>query len=52
MHFVGVHPSHRRLGLGRRLYDRFFVDGVPIWSDYPASAHGTFHTGVPTWTRL
>jgi GNAT superfamily N-acetyltransferase len=25
VHFVGVHPGYRRLGLGRRLYDRFFV---------------------------
>jgi len=25
IHFVGIHPGHRRLGLGRRLYERFFV---------------------------
>ena len=25
VHFVGVHPGYRRLGLGRRLYERFFV---------------------------
>jgi GNAT superfamily N-acetyltransferase len=25
VHFVGVHPDYRRLGLGRRLYERFFV---------------------------
>jgi GNAT superfamily N-acetyltransferase len=25
VHFVGVHPDFRRLGLGRRLYQRFFV---------------------------
>jgi ribosomal protein S18 acetylase RimI-like enzyme len=25
VHFVGVHPAYRRLGLGRRLYERFFV---------------------------
>ncbi len=24
MHFIGVHPDYRRLGLGRRLYERFF----------------------------
>ncbi len=24
VHFVGVHPDYRRLGLGRRLYERFF----------------------------
>jgi GNAT superfamily N-acetyltransferase len=25
VHFVGIHPDYRRLGLGRRLYERFFV---------------------------
>jgi GNAT superfamily N-acetyltransferase len=25
VHFVGVHPGYRRLGLGRRLYERLFV---------------------------
>jgi GNAT superfamily N-acetyltransferase len=25
VHFVGVHPAFRRLGLGRRLYGRFFA---------------------------
>jgi GNAT superfamily N-acetyltransferase len=25
VHFVGVHPEYRRLGLGRRLYERFFA---------------------------
>ena len=25
VHFVGVHPDYRRLGLGRRLYERFCV---------------------------
>jgi len=25
IHFVGVHPAFRRLGLGRRLYERFFI---------------------------
>jgi len=25
IHFVGVHPDFRRLGLGRRLYERFFA---------------------------
>jgi GNAT superfamily N-acetyltransferase len=25
VHFVGIHPAYRRLGLGRRLYERFFV---------------------------
>jgi GNAT superfamily N-acetyltransferase len=25
VHFVGVHPDYRRLGLGRRLYERLFV---------------------------
>jgi GNAT superfamily N-acetyltransferase len=25
VHFIGVHPEHRRLGLGRRLYERFFA---------------------------
>jgi GNAT superfamily N-acetyltransferase len=25
VHFVGVHPGYRRLGLGRRLYERFCV---------------------------
>lgn len=24
VHFVGVHPKHRPLGLGRRLYEKFF----------------------------
>jgi GNAT superfamily N-acetyltransferase len=24
-HFIGIHPDYRRLGLGRRLYERFFV---------------------------
>jgi pimeloyl-ACP methyl ester carboxylesterase/ribosomal protein S18 acetylase RimI-like enzyme len=24
LHFVGVHPAHRRAGLGRALYERFF----------------------------
>ena len=24
VHFIGVHPDYRRLGLGRRLYERFF----------------------------
>jgi ribosomal protein S18 acetylase RimI-like enzyme len=24
IHFVGVHPEHRRVGLGRALYERFF----------------------------
>jgi ribosomal protein S18 acetylase RimI-like enzyme len=24
IHFVGVHPAHRRGGLARRLYERFF----------------------------
>lgn len=24
IHFVGVHPAHRRAGLGRALYERFF----------------------------
>ena len=25
VHFVGVHPDYRRVGLGRRLYERFFA---------------------------
>jgi len=25
VHFAGVHPNFRRLGLGRRLYERFFA---------------------------
>ncbi len=25
VHFIGIHPGSRRLGLGRRLYERFFV---------------------------
>jgi ribosomal protein S18 acetylase RimI-like enzyme len=25
VHFAGVHPAYRRLGLGRRLYERFFA---------------------------
>jgi GNAT superfamily N-acetyltransferase len=25
IHFVGIHPEYRRLGLGRRLYERFFL---------------------------
>jgi GNAT superfamily N-acetyltransferase len=25
VHFIGVHPAYRRLGLGRRLYERFFA---------------------------
>jgi len=25
VHFVGVHPDYRRLGLARRLYERFFA---------------------------
>jgi GNAT superfamily N-acetyltransferase len=25
VHFIGVHPEYRRLGLGRRLYERFFA---------------------------
>jgi GNAT superfamily N-acetyltransferase len=25
IHFVGIHPGYRRLGLGRRLYERFFA---------------------------
>jgi GNAT superfamily N-acetyltransferase len=25
VHFIGVHPDYRRLGLGRRLYERFFA---------------------------
>ncbi len=25
IHFVGVHPAYRRLGLGRRLYEAFFA---------------------------
>jgi GNAT superfamily N-acetyltransferase len=25
IHFVGVHPDFRRLGLGRRLYERYFA---------------------------
>jgi ribosomal protein S18 acetylase RimI-like enzyme len=25
VHFMGVHPDYRRLGLGRKLYERFFV---------------------------
>jgi ribosomal protein S18 acetylase RimI-like enzyme len=25
VHFVGVHPGYRRLGLGRRLYERFLA---------------------------
>ena len=25
VHFMGVHPDYRRLGLGRELYERFFV---------------------------
>ena len=24
VHFVGVHPAHRRTGLARRMYERFF----------------------------
>jgi ribosomal protein S18 acetylase RimI-like enzyme len=32
VHFIGVDPAHRRAGLGRRLYERFFetvaVNGV------------------------
>lgn len=34
VHFVGVHPGYRRLGLGRRLYERFFV---------AAQMHGRSH---------
>jgi ribosomal protein S18 acetylase RimI-like enzyme len=26
VHLVGIHPDHRRRGVGRRLYDRFTVD--------------------------
>ena len=25
IHFVGIHPDYRRLGLGRRLYERFLA---------------------------
>jgi len=25
VHFIGIHPGYRRLGLGRRLYERLFV---------------------------
>jgi GNAT superfamily N-acetyltransferase len=25
VHFIGIHPDYRRLGLGRRLYARFFA---------------------------
>jgi GNAT superfamily N-acetyltransferase len=25
VHFVGIHPGYRRLGLGRRMYERFFA---------------------------
>ena len=25
VHFVGIHTEYRRLGLGRRLYERFFI---------------------------
>jgi ribosomal protein S18 acetylase RimI-like enzyme len=29
VHFVGVHPDHRRGGLARELYDRFFAAVAP-----------------------
>jgi ribosomal protein S18 acetylase RimI-like enzyme len=28
IHFVGVHPEHRRTGIGRILYERFFELGI------------------------
>ena len=29
VHFLGVHPDYRRLGLGRELYERFFAAVAP-----------------------
>jgi ribosomal protein S18 acetylase RimI-like enzyme len=29
VHFVGVHPQHRRSGLARELYERFFAAVAP-----------------------
>jgi GNAT superfamily N-acetyltransferase len=28
VHFAGVHPGYRRLGLGRRLYEAFFTEAL------------------------
>jgi ribosomal protein S18 acetylase RimI-like enzyme len=40
IHMVGTSPSHRRSGLGRTLYERFFED---------ARARGARRVGAVTW---
>ncbi len=40
IHMVGISPNHRRAGLGRVLYERFFED---------ARAHGARHVTAVTW---
>ncbi len=40
VHMVGTSPNHRRSGLGRELYDRFFVD---------AAEHGAHRVTAITW---
>jgi ribosomal protein S18 acetylase RimI-like enzyme len=53
VHFVGVHPGYRRLGIGRALYERFFET---VWREgrtivrcvtSPANRRSiAFHTGI------
>ncbi len=40
IHLVGISPNHRRSGLGRQLYERFFDD---------ARAAGARHVSAVTW---
>ena len=40
IHMVGTSPNHRRAGLGRSLYERFFED---------ARASGARHVSAVTW---
>ena len=44
VHFLGVHPDYRRLGLGRELYERFFALAVQRGRTVISAETGAFNT--------
>ena len=44
VHFLGVHPDYRRLGLGRELYERFFALAVQRGRTLISAETGAFNT--------
>jgi GNAT superfamily N-acetyltransferase len=51
IHFVGVHPEYRRLGLGRRLYDRLLVAARMHGRDWVRSITSPMNEGSIAFHR-